>query len=189
MGITTLTENCNEQMISDCISICKSDSGISGTKLREAHYTLGVHLGKLIVNQERAAKKYSVIILMRAGLPFGLGIADGLEMFENNVRVFFSTKEKEIPDDFNTSNFDRIILADAVIESGNSILSLAEKIYTFDKTIFAANVLSNKAVSKFEKLNVYTVRVSQVSFKGSAQKNITNGKGPDTGERLFDSSF
>jgi len=142
-----------------------------------------------IASQEKGVKKYAIMVLMRAGLPFGLGIADKLETLEKNVRVFFSAKEKELPDDFNASDYDRIILADAVIESGNSILGLAEKICVNEKIIFATNVLSHKAVAKFEKFNLYAIRVSQVSFTGSAQKTVSNGKGPDTGERLFNSGF
>lgn len=189
MGIVALIENWDAQAILDLIAVCKSDSGKCGQGLRKAHKALGEHLGELLSEREKDAERYAVIILMRAGLPFGLGIADGLEITGKQVKIFFSSKEKDISDGFYADEFDRIILADAVIESGNSILSLADKIGAADKIVFATNVLSYKAIDKFECRNVYATRISQVSFKGAMQKTVTNGKGPDTGERLFDSTF
>jgi uracil phosphoribosyltransferase len=187
MGITNLSKICNEQAVMDPIAVCKSDSGKCGTSLRNAHQTLGVFLGKLISNQEQNANKYAVIVLMRAGLPFGLGVADGLEIGNKHVRIFFYTENTQC--EISVCEYDRIILADAVIESGDSILKVANELTTNDNIIFVTNVLSSKALPKFRHFNLYTVRVSENSFKGSEQKIVQNGKGPDTGERLFDSNF
>ena len=189
MGIRVLSEICNDQNVMGFVSVCKSDSGICGSRLRIAHQALGTYLGKLIANQEKNAADYAVVILMLAGLPFGLGIADGLEAVSKNIKIFFSTQEKEFLNEFSVKDYDRIILVDAVINSGDNILRLADKIALPDKIIFATNVLSCKALQRFEKLNFYTTRVSQNSFKGSLQRDVSNGKGPDTGERLFDSCF
>ena len=47
------------------------------------------------------------------------------------------------------------------------------------------NILCNKAIDKFNDYSLYTVRVSSNSFTGSKVKEQKNGKGPDTGDRLF----
>ena len=39
--IHILNEDFNSEQIAELISICKSDSGSMGTKLRNAHYELG----------------------------------------------------------------------------------------------------------------------------------------------------
>jgi hypothetical protein len=185
MGIAILTQNAEIERL---ISVCKSDSGICGTELRAAHQALGIHLGKLIAETEHNATCYAVIILMRAGLPFGLGIADVLEDNDKDVAVFFSSKGKEIPDGFISTDYDCVILADAVINNGDNILTLVNKLKVCD-VIFATNVMSKKATTKFFDKRIYAVRISQNSFKGSEVKTIQSGKGPDTGNRLFNSVF
>ncbi len=47
------------------------------------------------------------------------------------------------------------------------------------------NVLCDKAIEKFTNYDVFTVRVSQNSFKGANVLKQANDKGPDTGDRLF----
>jgi len=49
--------------------------------------------------------------------------------------------------------------------------------------------LDETAIPNFDGRTVYTVRISKTSFIGAIQKTISNGKGPDTGDRLFDSDF
>ena len=65
------------------IDVCKSDSGATGKKLREAHTNLGSLVAKTI-SQDFHGEKFAVVIMMRSGLNFGMGIADGL----NNFRFF-----------------------------------------------------------------------------------------------------
>ena len=184
MGITTLMDVCDEQQVRELVSICKSGSGHGGRILRSAHKTLGEQMGALVA-REKGGNRYAVIIMMRAGLMFGLGVADGLETSGRQAMIFFSSLEMEIPEGFAENDFDIIILVDAVIESGNSILGLASKIRVSKNIVFMTNVLSCKAVDKFTNLDIYAVRLSQVSYKGARQNTIHDGKGPDTGERLF----
>ena len=57
---------------------------------------------------------------MRAGLPFGLGISDGLEKQGCDVAIYFIDEQID-SDTITSSNGRTIILADAVINSGKSI--------------------------------------------------------------------
>lgn len=172
--------------LEEITAICKSDSGVCGRALRKAHFSAGRLLGKEIA--AGGGKSFAVIIIMRAGLPFGLGIAEELENGAS-VRVFFSTDERAIPPDFNAEESDKIIIADAVIRTGNDMLALSNKLGAQDKTVFAANVIDETGIKNFEGKRVYAVRSSKHSFVGARQKNIEKGRGPDTGDRLFYSDF
>ena len=57
------------------IALCKSGSGCTGKALRNAHYELGQEVAKMI-RCDSKDDDFVVIILMRSGLPFGMGIAD-----------------------------------------------------------------------------------------------------------------
>ena len=55
---------------------------------------------------------------------------------------------------------------------------------SINRFIIATNVISTKC----EMLNmwpIYATRISNNSFVGAKQKEISNGKGPDTSDRLF----
>lgn len=184
MGLNLLNKT---NQLEEIISICKSDSGICGKRLREAHNSAGRLIGGEILSKD-SASCYAVIIMMRAGLPFGLGVADSLED-GRKVSVFFSTKEQVMPLDLYVNDFDKIVIVDAVIRTGKSILDLESKLGVPDKTIFATNVLDETGINNFSGKTVYAVRTSKHSFIGSEQKVIKSGKGPDTGKRLFCSDF
>ncbi|MDE6690474.1 MAG: phosphoribosyltransferase, partial [Clostridia bacterium] len=174
MGVILLQPT---EKLSEIIGICKSSSGVCGKRLRDAHMTAGRLLGERIAADGRALN-YAVVIAMRAGLPFGLGIADALEE-DGNVRIFFSTKEKPVPENLNVDSFGKIIIADAVIRTGNDMISLADKFSAPDKIIYATNVIDASGIPNFEGKTVYAVRSSQNSFVGSEQKFVGGGKGPD----------
>ena len=173
--------------LEEIISLCKSDSGVCGKKLREAHTEAGRLLGAEI-SKNNGWESVAVIIMMRAGLPFGLGIADELEA-NKKVRIFFSTKEQVIPLNFKIDEFDKILIVDAVIRTGKGMLELAEKLGAPDKIVFATNVIDESGIDNFKGKTVYAVRSSKHSFIGTKQKTIERGKGPDTGDRLFCSDF
>ena len=175
--------NASNKNIENYISDCLSSSGVCGSKLRETHYYLGQEVSKLIKEDcTMKNKNIALLIMMRAGLPFGLGIADVLDK-NNNVEVIFSPL-KEM--DF--SKFDYVLIADAVINTGKTIFESIEHINN-KNIIIVTNVLSGKNIDAFEKMNVYTTRISKHSYKGSDVKVISNGQGPDTGDRLFNNHF
>jgi uracil phosphoribosyltransferase len=173
--------------VESLISVCKSDSQIYGFKLREAHYKLGKILAEKMVN-DLPNHDITVIVMMRAGLCFGMGIADGLEMFGVKVSILFHFNEEQWDKEkinWTQALANDIILADAVINTGDSIIRFAQAIQYNKNVFFASNVLSEKAVHKFCDKCLYTIRVSEKSFVGSKVSVIKDGKGPDTGDRLF----
>ena len=189
MGIVTLTGREQDPTLDLIIDVCKSGSGVCGYKLREAHQTAGRLIGTVIAFDDKAAERYAVVIMMRAGLPFGIGIADSLEIACKRVQVFFSTKEKKTPNDLDATDYDKIILVDAVIKTGGEMIELADKLGAQEKIIYAANVLDETGKANFTDKQVYATRTSGHSFTGAKQKDIKDGKGPDTGDRLFNSGF
>jgi uracil phosphoribosyltransferase len=177
----------NSAETSALVSICKSDSWKGGMILRDAHYQLGLLLSKQIA-RDVSGDLVSVVIMMRAGLCFGLGIADGLELSKIETRILFFQNEeqwKKEQDNCPHALHNTVILVDAVINSGKSILAFSKQLTQSRRIIFAANVLSEKCLENFEDKSVYVTRVSKNSFIGSKSETTANGKGPDTGDRLF----
>ena len=162
------------------IEITLSSSGKRGTMLRGAHYELGKSLGLYIIEDIPSQDTFTVFVLMRAGLCFGLGLADAIENEKKNCKIVFSTDHNPILEGL-------VIFVDAVINSGDTILHAIKGIA--NDMIIATNVISIKAIEKFENHTVYATRMSEKSFIGSNITIINDGKGPDTGERLFNNQF
>lgn len=182
-GINSIkTLDTGMELIRNSIDICKSGSGIEGKKLREAHHLLGGEVAEMIKTDFGNAQ-YVVVIMMRSGLAFGQGIADYLdcpELFydESSAETFV----KSFLEDGKYKGH-KIIVCDGVINSGKTISSILEQLVGYD-IVIASNVIS----SKFEINSLYPIyasRISSNSFVGSKQRVISNGKGPDTSDRLF----
>ena len=172
-------DNETEVKIQDCLS----SSNISGIKLRQAHYFLGKKIGKQLIDYRNLVnKKLCVLIMMRAGLMFGLGVADQLES-NNKVDVTFSNNDRT-----KLEGYDYIIIADAVINTGNTIKNLVRQMINAN-IIITTNVLSDKYIDALNDFDILTVRISSHSYTGTKNKTIVEGKGPDTGDRLFSNSF
>lgn len=165
------------------INKCISSSNVCGYELRESHYYLGRKLGKEISKYRKLQNKnVAVLIMMRAGLPFGFGVADSLDE-DNSVAVLFSTTPDNIFD-----KYDVIVVADAVINTGKTIIQIVEELKN-KQVIVATNVISDKYLDSLKDLDIFATRISEHSFKGENIKVVSGGKGPDTGERLFNNSF
>ena len=186
MGVIVLDDNGDGQL-KGIIEICKSSSCSSGAKLRGAHYAAGRMLAVKIAEREKIKHGVAVVIMMRAGLPFGLGIADKMEECRLSVDVFFNDDTDRLEPD----NYEKIIFVDAVVRTGKAISLLADSVAGewSDKIVFATNVLDHTGASGFVDRTLYAVRVSGNSYKGTSLKTIEGGKGPDTGDRLFFSDF
>ena len=120
---------------------------------------------------------------MRSGLSFGLGIADELDC----PVLFYDDKNtgalaEQLKDNLQLRDC-RMILCDGVVNTGKTILELAE-MYRNYHPIIATNVISEKNNSN-SMIPVYASRISKNSYTGAKQKTISNGKGPDTSDRLF----
>ncbi|MDR0442788.1 MAG: uracil phosphoribosyltransferase [Treponema sp.] len=186
MSIISLDVEKNSELES-LITVCRSDSHINGLQLRKAHYGLGKILAKRMIN-DLLNDNITLVVLMRAGLCFGMGIADELEELGKKISVLFYSDEKQWNKE--KGNWiqileNDIVLIDAVINTGDIILKLSKTMKNSKKIFFASNVLSEKAVYKFENKFLYTIRISEKSFKGSKMSVVKDGKGPDTGDRLF----
>jgi uracil phosphoribosyltransferase len=187
MSIISLLNSEKNSELESLIAICKSDSQIHGLKLREAHYNLGKMLAKRVAN-DLPNHYITIIIMMRAGLCFGTGLADELEQIGKNISILFHFSEEQWNKEKGNSALvleNDIILVDAVINTGDNIIQLSQTIKNNKNIFFVSNVLSEKAVNKFGDKFLYTVRVSEKSFKGAKVSVVKNGKGPDTGDRLF----
>jgi len=187
MSVTSLLDTDKNDELESLIAVCKSTSQVHGQQLRDAHYKLGNMLAKTMI-KDLPSHNITVIVMMRAGLCFGLGIADGLELLGIKVSILFYFNEwqweKEKSNTTQALDND-IILVDAVINTGDSIMQFEQTILSNKNIFFATNVLSDKAIYKFKNKCVYTTRISEKSFEGARVSVVKNGKGPDTGDRLF----
>jgi uracil phosphoribosyltransferase len=187
MSIISLIDTDKSNELESLIAACKSDSLVQGLQLREAHYKLGNIMAKRTIN-DLPNHDITIIIMMRAGLCFGLGIADGLEILGAKVSIlFYFNEEQWNKEKINCPQalVNDLILVDAVINTGDGIIQFAQSIQNGKNIFFITNVLSEKAVYKFNDKCLYTTRISEKSFKGAKTPVIKDGKGPDTGDRLF----
>lgn len=150
------------------IEITKSNSGISGPELAEAH----IQLGRLLAKQvEVDPADTTVIALLRGGIFFAQGM-----YFELGCRFdVFDPKNGT----FVRPTTKNVILVDSVINTGKTIAD-----YITPGTFVACCVINEKAVPLFAD-KLFTVRVSQNSFIGSDVKKQQGKVGPDTTMRLF----
>jgi uracil phosphoribosyltransferase len=168
------------------INICKSDSGETGFVLRHAHYQLGKMLATIIMeNMEETT--ITLIVMMRSGLCLGLGIADAMETSGRKVSLLLyndTTQWEKERKNCSRALTNKILLIDSVINTGLNIITFADSLRSKD-IIFVTNVIAEKALPLFENRKLFIVRVSQRSFVGAKVAIPCKNKGPDTGDRLF----
>lgn len=158
-----------DERIEKLIAITKSDSGISGPELVEAHVELGMALGEQI--KEQFSHDTTVVAILRGGIFMAIGLYYALGC---RFEMYNPKKDK-----FIRPNTENVILVDSVINTGKTI----EEISGSDISI-ACCVINENAVEKF-KDRLYTVRISKNSYVGSNTKVQNGNKGPDTTMRLF----
>ena len=164
---------------SDDIAICKSNSGINGSRLAAAHLRLGEKVGKRIATVF-PGENTSILVLERGGRFFG----DGVYMGAGGVFYSINPKKDDIP----ILNTERVVIVDSVINTGKSIMKIIDKIRKLDpdiEVIIATNVIQNKAVEALKDYLVIVTRVSKNSFIGVNQSKQNGMTGPDTADRLF----
>lgn len=161
------------------IAICKSNSGISGSRLAAAHVRLGEKIGRHIATVF-PEKNTSILVLERGGRFFG----DGVYMGAGGI--FYSMNPKQ--DDAPVINTERVVIVDSVINTGKSIMRIIDELKNYNPgidVIIAANVIQNEAVELFKDYLVFATRLSKNSFVGVNQSKQTGKTGPDTADRLF----
>ena len=167
-----------DTIISD-IAICKSDSGINGAKLADAHIRLGRILGEAMYRTIPNVNT-AVLVLERGGRFFGDGVYTGF----GGVLFSYDPKKDDLPGIHNNI----VIIVDSVINTGRSIIDTISKLKQLDpdtEVIIATNVIQEKAIELLKEYKIFAVRTSTNSFVGSRQSEQKNGKGPDTADRLY----
>lgn len=176
-GLVILADE-DEEVQAD-IAICKSNSGISGSRLAAAHVRLGEKIGRHIATVF-PEKNTSILVLERGGRFFG----DGVYMGAGGI--FYSMNPKQ--DDAPVINTERVVIVDSVINTGKSIMRIIDELKNHNPgidVIIAANVIQNEAVELFKDYLVFATRLSKNSFVGVNQSKQTGKTGPDTADRLF----
>lgn len=165
--------------VSQEVAVCKSSSAVNGSRLALAHFELGRKLGNHI-KQVFPNANTPVIVLERGGRFFG----DGLYIAFGGCLYPYNAKSDTLPNV--KGNF--VIIADSVINTGNSILALITNLKKNNpnvKICIATNVIQRKTLAKLREYTVFAVRVSDNKFVGKRQKKQTGSIGPDTADRLF----
>lgn len=187
MAITYLENTLNDKEAS-LLEACKSTSGIIGKELRSAHYQLGQKMGVELLNGPIKEAAYCcILIMMRAGLPFGNGIADSLESNCNKIEVHFIHNDTVDKDTKRNLANKQIILVDAVVNSGNSVRRVIDQLSKSEQTntIIATTVVPAQIEASWPDVPLFSIRKSQNHYKGAKLTIIKDGHGPDTGDRLF----
>lgn len=169
----------NDESITRDIAICKSSSGINGSRLAQAHFNLGFQLG-CYIRRVIPNKNIPVLVLERGGRFFG----DGLYIGFGGQLYPYNPKKDILPE----IKSNLILIVDSVINTGDSILQLIEKLRIKNPLIqvcLATNVIQKDALSKFNGYAMFTIRVSDNKFIGKRQKKQIGNAGPDTADRLF----
>lgn len=173
-----LSESSNVE-IEQNIEICKSSSGIMGSRLARAHFELGLIIGEQIKKRFPNINA-AVIIMERSGRFFG----DGLYLSFGGKLYPYHKGFEALP--IFESNL--VIIVDGVINTGKSILELICELKRINSNInicVATNVIQREAVSKFKDYKLFAVRISENKFIGTMHKKQIGEIGPDTGDRLF----
>jgi hypothetical protein len=150
------------------IAITKSDSGISGPELAQAHMQLGYLLAEhMPVDPDNT----TVIAMLRGGVFFAEGI-----YFKLGCKFQLYDPKR---DAFQQPDTKYVILVDSVINTGKTIHGILQP-----DMLVACCVINEKAVASFHE-QLYTVRISKNSFVGANIQHQAGNKGPDTTMRLF----
>ncbi|HLW63379.1 MAG TPA: phosphoribosyltransferase [Flavobacterium sp.] len=169
--------------ILELIENCKSTSGVSGVKLRNSHYLLGKEIAKQI--EFRPSKPIAIIAMMRAGLFFAYGIADQIEELGIPVSLLLTYNDQLSCEDEKVIEGKDVLIVDAVINTGKSIFRLLNDLPSQCQAKIATTVIPNSSVSIFDDYELYVIRTSENKYEGAKVRVVANGKGPDTGDRLF----
>ena len=165
--------------VANDIAICKSNSGINGARLADAHIRLGKTLGK-VTHSFIPSTDTAVIVLERGGRFFGDGVYTGF----GGTFYSYDPKRDSTPE----IHEGIAVIVDSVINTGKSVHDTIDilKQHNSDVEVFiVANVIQERAVKLLSNYKIFAVRASANSFIGSRQTEQKNGKGPDTADRLF----
>lgn len=154
------------------IAITKSDSGISGPGLAEAHIRLGWALGKQVGELGLFEPEETTIVTVLRG---GIFFAEGM-YFAMGCR--FKTYDPK-HERFVRPGTKHVILADSVINTGRTLME------AWDMGVYVACCVVNAGAVPVFGERLFAVRVSGNSFVGGDVRRQVGSLGPDTTLRLF----
>ncbi len=155
-----------------------------GRQLRQAHYELGKIIAtEIATNSQRT--DYAVLVMMRAGLFYASGIADQLEELGYSATLILIDEDEIKPDDLTYIHSKKVLIVDAVVNTGKTILKLTKQLQKSNSVTVTTTVIPKNSVHLFNEVDLYAIRTSENQYIGAKVKVISNGKGPDTGDRLF----
>jgi orotate phosphoribosyltransferase-like protein len=155
--------------VTELIAITKSDSGVSGPRLAEAHIQLGRLMGDQL--KEFSPEDTTIVAMLRGGMFF----AEGMYFSMGCKFQVYDPKH----DVFSRPETGNVILVDSVINTGKTMMDILEP-----DMYVACCVINEEAVSSFAD-RLFTVRVSKNAFVGERVKKQEGKIGPDTTMRLF----
>lgn len=173
-----LTNDATEEDLRD-ISICKSNSGINGSRLAAAHLRLGQRLGSKLATMY-PSKNTAVLVLERGGRFFG----DGLYSSFGGVFFPYNPSKDTMPE----ISQQRVVIVDSVINTGKSIKAMIDLLKNDNPSreiVIASNVIQQSAIELLSDYKVFVVRSSTNSFVGKRQAVQIGNNGPDTADRLY----
>lgn len=183
MSTFVLSQHTPSNKLIKLIKTCKSSSMTMGRELRQAHYELGKIIAtEIAINSQ--STDYAVLVMMRAGLFYASGIADQLEEIGYSATLILIDDEIK-PDDLAYIHSKKILIVDAVVNTGKTILKLAKQLKKSNSVTVTTTVIPKNSVHLFNEVDLYAIRTSENQYIGAKVKVISNGKGPDTGDRLF----
>ena len=151
------------------------NQAINGPQLANVHRKLGAIIGEDLVKQlNKSEDEVAIVAVMRAGLPLAEGVWD----FFPNSKFIMAKKVQELEEYRVCLEGKTIIVVDSVINTGKSILPLLEWLNEIGgEVIVATNVIFDQTVQKLKDYDIFAIRQSKNSYKGT--------KSIDTGNRLF----
>lgn len=167
----------NKDVIGNLVIKAKSDSGCHGAELRYVHFEIGHILGNTLIKKYKP-EDTAIVILLTGAIPFGLGIADVLD---TKVYMYDPHSNNNLP----VIKEKNVVIADEVINSGKSIISVANKYKDNHEVILATTVMPENSEAFQSEYSIYTCRVSSHRYVGAKTTEIKHGKGPDTAARLY----
>ena len=154
------------------IAMTKSDSGVCGPRLVEAHRELGRAVGAQIGQLGQVEPEETTVVAVLRG---GIFFAEGMYLAMGCRFGLYDPKHEK----FVRPGTRHVILVDSVINTGRTLKEV------WDSGVYAACcVVNERAVPMFGE-RLFAVRVSGNSFVGGEVARQVGSVGPDTTLRLF----
>jgi uracil phosphoribosyltransferase len=144
----------------------------------EIHHVQGIKKGVELLDKNNIV----IISLLRAGLYAAEGVRS---VFTDSMFILESNDIEKISEKYDFQN-KIIIIVDAVVNTGKSMLKIIEKLQkkSCKKIMIATLILQKEALILFESyqtISFYALRISENKYVGKG--------GTDTGNRLFNTFY